>query len=738
MADGTYAVDGMYAVGTFGGYIKSTNLKHFVFNKVDGHFIAEAQIENDLPFGRTVTIYDDQFNKIDEIQLLARRMQLGTEGSKYGWHSVYRATSPSSQMFIHDDRWLFFVGGYSRWWAGSSHLHLGKSISVLDLENLDDLSYQSDNAYGVTHTYTNVSFIGGLDIPRWNFDGDNLETIIIDGKRKIINAGWIPTSNYVANREGEWAAKLWIHDVDDIISQALANPDGGDGLNIFEPEQEFDIFVGDGTKKEYTVETGFSSSPDYSVTLPQGIGPEGYVLSDDTLPSGIGGRWEYDLVPRVLVSGNQIVVTNSIKSEVYELSNGSLSLVTLLNKPIPVDAKLVINGELIGYQHEEKYYPDAINSSAHIRYEEGLGGGLSTPDIQYVEPFTLTEPQNYPMGYFPDPVTAIAQGEGREIRWAYENGNLSTWITQMVRALSVYIDYKDNGSYEVYTNSGEVLDSGRWLAPEVTASSGSFNEPKIEFISINGVQVTSWQDVHENEDYAPNLKISVIESDYAPMKVEVRETDLSVDSSIPVNVEIKFLTSISGLSRISSSEQEITINLTLDGRVLPSVDLTDPNVIIDVAPGALLEWPDDAMTDHALKVMKPHVPYENNAAGYVSETLFLDPSTESVEFYIQGDALNGQQLTFEFGDGWVDSYGGSLGTVIVDLHPSDLDNPNPRGDQFENITFDARIGAVTGGEDLSVTVSTFFDDWRQNEYDNSGISTTMTRIIPIQISNLAV
>lgn len=731
MADGTYAVDGMYAVNTFGSYIRSTPLKHVVCNGLVGHFLSEAQIENEHPYGNTITIYDDQFNKLNEIQLLQKRLQLGTEGAKYGWHSTYRASTPSSHMFIHNDRWLIFIGGYSRWWTGDEHNHLGKSIGVLDLDNLDALSYESDNAYGVTHTYTSLSFMGGLNIPRWNFYDGNFETAVIGGKTKIINSGWVPSSNQ--SGAGDWTPKIWIHDVDDIISQAAANPDGADGLNIFEAEQEIDIFLGDGTTKQYLVQTGFSSQAEYTVNLPQGMGPEGSLLNGDTVPSGIGGRWDYDLIPYVAVAQDMMLVTDGFKSELYEFSNGSWSSPTIIDKPFPKEnVKLVSNNGLLGYQQHEKYYPQFINSEAYIVYE---GGTDNDESVQYVDPFTLTEPSNYPLAYWPEAVTTSAQGQGRKIRSAYENGNLSPWISQMGRSLSVVVDYNNSGTYQVYTTNGEILDSGRWLAPGVTASNGSYNTPGIEITSINGVQVPSWKDVHENEDYAPGLQISVVEdgSSSTSLRVQIREIDLSTDPSIPIDVNLKLQTSISGISRISTSQQEIDINLTLNGRDLPSVDLTDPNVIIDVSAGALLEWPDDAFTHFALKVMKPHVPYENNAQGYVSETLLLDPSTEYVEFYVQGQALNGQQMTFDFGEGWVDSYGDSLGTVTIDLHASDIANPNPSGDEFEPVVFEARIGAVTGGEDLSVTVSTLFDNWRQNEYDTSGITTTMTRIIPIQI-----
>lgn len=734
----------MYATSTFGARIKSTATKHVVFNEVYGHFIAEAQIENELPTAYSaITVYDDQFNKLAEGPILTKRMQLGDEGAKYGWHNTYRVVTPSSSTFIYDERWLFFVGGYSRWYTSDSNFnHYGKSIGVIDLDNLDSLSYEKDDPYGLTHTYISQSFIGSLGIPRWHFYGDNLETALIDGKMKIVNAGWVTPAGYVASREGTWIPKIWIHDIEDIIAQAQANPDGPDGLNIFTPEQEIDIFVGDGTMKEYSVEPSTSAIQPYSVSLPQGMGPDSSSLD----------RFEYDLLPYITASENTILVTDGYTSELYEFSNGSLSSPTVIDKPFPKeeDVKLIVNNGLIGYQHGENYYPDIINSNVYLVYSREPSQSSyenRSENLQYVEPFVLTEPLNYPRAYWPDPLSTNVASGGRRLSGAYETGNLSPWIRQSARKASVSIEYNDNGTYEVvgggeFSSSHSPLDSGRWLAEGDTASSGGFSDPKTELISVNGVEITygdrtstsihTGDVTYENKDFAPNLKITVNDT-----RVSVQEIDLSVDPSTPIDVELKFKTVIEGLSRISTSQHEITVNVTLSGVALPNVELDHPSAIINVAAGSLLEWPDDAFTHYALKILKPHVPYENDANGYLPETLTIDANTESVEFFInQGYALNGQQLTFEFGDGWVDDYGDSLGTVVIDLHQSDIVDPNPSGDQFPEIIFNAKLGNITGGQDLSVTVSTFFDGWRQSSYDNYPISTTMTRTIPIQVVNL--
>jgi hypothetical protein len=742
MADGTYSKSGMYATSTFGAHIISTANRHIIFNDLEGHFISNSQIENGLPYGRKVTIYDDQFNKLLEFQLKARRLQIPGDPMT-GWHKT-PSTNPNKSLFIHDDRWLVFVDSSSRWWGGAyrSFNYYGKSIGVLDLDNLENFSYQEDNAYGVTHDYTGLSFMGSLDIPRWQRSTDDTKVATIDGKVKIIHSGWIPPSNHHITTSGTWTPKIWIHDIEDIITQASNNPNGPDGLNIFEPEQELDIFVGDGTMKQYLS----SDDPGDVVTVPQGIGPEVWEGRLYNVP-----RW---LVPNITVLEDKILVSDNGfsagygwpgedyqgKSELYEFTNGSWSSPTVINAPYAGGILKSGDGSL-GYQVQNKYYPDIINprlNESYIQYEgEDLRRSVyytSEIPIQYVDDFNLTEPLNYPVLYWPEPISVNAESTRRKLYGSYNNGNLSPWISQLPRRTRISVTYNNDGTYKVesrdpsWTSSYVLIDTGRWISEEQLGS-GSIKDPQFDIVSIN----------YTNPDDSQNIVITDSESIEDGQKVislTIQEADLSLDPSIPMEVEVNFKALIGGFSRLTYSEHEITVNAKLSGIANPSVDLTDPNVIINLSPHALIEWPDDAFTHVAFSVWKPWVQaYENSQNGFVSETLTIDANTESVEFFInRGYALNGQQVTFEFGNGWVDDYGDSLGTVVIDLHQSDIVDPNPRGDQFPEIIFNAKLGNITGGQDLSVTVSTFFDGWRQSSYDNYPISTTMTRTIPIQVA----
>jgi hypothetical protein len=139
-----------------------------------------------------------------------------------------------------------------------------------------------------------------------------------------------------------------------------------------------------------------------------------------------------------------------------------------------------------------------------------------------------------------------------------------------------------------------------------------------------------------------------------------------------------------------------------------------------MSPGAANEYPDDAFTHFALHIAKPNIPYPSNQQGFTDEELVLDPSTESVEFLIMGSSLAGQQLVLEFGDGWVDKslQENPLGTVYIDLREDGTQNTIPE------LVYVANIGAVTGGEDLSVTVSSWFDN----------VNVTFSKVIPIKIA----
>ena len=712
-----------WANNNFGGNVVSGQTKHVVAYKIEGSWIGEMQVQEQKPYGTEFVVYDDSFNEIDSFNFRYQRSEAD------GWRIT---PFPNIEdMLISKDRWLIVSTGTSTTRYLNGYTHLGRSYIFIDLDDLENLKYDSINEVGETHTYTTASFVVHSHIPRQRSFPFQVTTL--GGKEKIVSSAWESQPDLIGRTgvmsEDPWVPALYVHDIDEMIAAGESSPRT---VTLDSIPQKILPFEGNGTPVQ--VGQGSTSQGAYNVYVSQGldIGDAPIDQIKSTLPN-------------LSVGADKIMVSDVSKSHLYEYTNGSLS-----ETPIVIPKKFY-NGVINGPQYHigEKVYYDIVNfPDGRLTYDADGNFNGNTENffvgynVSLVEPFQLTEPFNYPRAYWPDPLSTNIESGGRRLKSAYETGNLSPWITQLPRRTVVSIDYNNDGSYQVTGGGpfgGELLGAGRWLAIGDTANNGGFEDPTTELISVNGVEITlgdrtsysvhTGQSIYENKDFAPNLKIAVGDSG-----VTIQEMDLSIDPSTPIEVELKFRTGISGISSISSSQHEITANVILSGVALPNVELDHPSAIINVAPSVLLEWPDDAFTHIALDIWKPHVPYENDANGYLPETLTLDANTESVEFLIRGSAMNGQQMTFEFGNGWVDSYGDSLGTVTIDLHPSDLSDPNPRGDAFDSITLNARLGSLTGGEDLSVTVSTLFENWRQSEYDNNGITTTMTRIIPIQIN----
>lgn len=713
-----------WADSTFGGNVASGQTKHVVAYQIEGSFIDEMQVQEQKPYGTEFVVYDDGFNEIDSFNFFYQRSDAD------GWRITYYPNI--EDMFISKDRWLIVSTGTSTTRYLNGYTHLGRSYIFIDLDDLDNLKYDSINEVGDTHTYVTASFVVYSHIPRQSLSAKDFpfQVTTLGGKEKIVTSAWESQPGLIGRTgvmsEDPWTPALYVHDIDEMIAAGESSPRT---VTLDSIPQKILPFEGNGTPVQ--VGQGSTSQGSYNVYASQDF--------------DFGESVHKDNLPNLSVGADKIMVSDASKTYLYEYTNGSLS-----ETPIVIPRK-IYNGVINGPQYHigESVYYDIVNFpdgkliyDADGNYNSNPGNFASGFHGSLVEPFQLTEPFNYPRAYWPDPLSTNVESGGRRLTGAYETGNLSPWITQLPRRTVVSVDYNNDGSYQVTGGGpfgGELLDTGRWLAIGDTANDGGFEDPTGELISVNGVEITlghrtsysihTGDSIYENLDFAPNLKIIVGDSG-----VTIQEMDLSIDPSIPIEVELKFRAGIHGISSISSSYHEITANVTLSGVALPNVELDHPSAIINVAPGTLLEWPDDAFTHSALHIWKPHVPYENDANGYLPETLTLDANTESVEFLIRGSAMNGQQMTFEFGNGWVDSYGDSLGTVTVDLHPSDLSDPNPRGDAFDSITLNAKLGPLTGGEDLSVTVSTLFENWRQSEYDNYPITTTMTRIIPIQIN----
>ena len=240
MADGTYAVDGMYARSLFGSQVVSTPTRNIVFNSLKGHFVAEAQLENELPYGAKITIYDTSWNLIKELQYLSNIENWATYRFIAG-ATTTESVDNESDVFVIDDRWIVFPAGYTRNWKNNSWYHYGRSYAFLDLDNLDNLEYDDVNAYGISHTYTNISFIITTDIPRYQFSAENLQVVTVDGKQKLIN------TQYSSYENDTYVPTVWVHDVETMINAGLSNLGGG---VMVESEHSFDVFVGDGTTKQ--------------------------------------------------------------------------------------------------------------------------------------------------------------------------------------------------------------------------------------------------------------------------------------------------------------------------------------------------------------------------------------------------------------------------------------------------------------------------------------------------------
>jgi hypothetical protein len=690
MADGTYAVDGMYARSLFGSQVVSTPTRNIVFNSLKGHFVAEAQLENELPYGAKITIYDTSWNLIKELQYLSNIENWATYRFIAG-ATTTESVDNESDVFVIDDRWIVFPAGYTRNWKNNSWYHYGRSYAFLDLDNLDNLEYDDVNAYGISHTYTNISFIITTDIPRYQFSAENLQVVTVDGKQKLIN------TQYSSYENDTYVPTVWVHDVETMINAGLSNLGGG---VMVESEHSFDVFVGDGTTKQLIKERSDVFGGNYPITVPEGFGPEsGTVI----------GSVPY---PVITANTDQLVVSDGYKTEVYEYVAGSWS------EPVIVP-KSFSGGQLNGssYFVDGNLYYDFINSpDSFIEYPST--SSFVSPDRQpkmYL-PFTSTEPTEYPTGIWPDPLTvATESGRRKLIVNTAGTGNLGSWMTQLVRRTSVTVEYSPNGTYAVKSSDSDgigTLSSGRWLDGSVGA--GESYELFFDLES-NSSESNSNISVLLND-----TRETITSSGVVSFKCTVEETNLDSDPSIPLETTVVFKSRVKGLSKVSTSEHTITADVNLSGIANPSTDLTDPNVVISMSPGAANEYPDDAFTHFALHIAKPNIPYPSNQQGFTDEELVLDPSTESVEFLIMGSSLAGQQLVLEFGDGWVDKslQENPLGTVYIDLREDGTQNTIPE------LVYVANIGAVTGGEDLSVTVSSWFDN----------VNVTFSKVIPIKIA----
>ena len=696
---GDFAVQGMYAKSYFGYDVVSTPTRNIVFNSLFGHFIAEAQLENDKPYGSSISIYDKNWNLVENILYYPKIENWATSRLIVNGGTIESTIQENAGPFVLEDRWLVFPAGYTREWTGSSWTHYGLSFGFMDLDNLDNLKFEDTNYYGITYEYTNLSFIIASNQGRWTFSVEDVQTVSVGGKQKLMNAQWTswPEEGGPHGADAPYRPSVWVFDVETLINTGLANL--GTGV-VVDAEETIDVFVGDGTIKELIKTRSPQFGGNYPIKVTEGFGPAAETLID---------RTPY---PKLTTDNDRFVISDQYKSEVYEYANGSWSTPVVVSKPFE-------KGQLAGsnYILDGNVHYDFINSpEAHISFDMSKHASTGITTHTMYKPFELTEPSEYPLGIWPDPLTvATESGRRKLIINTAGTGNLGPWMTQLVRKTSVTVEYSPNGTYTVKSSDGggiKTLSSGRWLDGSV----GTGESYELYF------------DMESNSSEGnPNISVqlndtreTITSSGVVSFKCTVQETNLDSDPSIPLETTVVFKSRVKGLSRVSTSEHIVTADITLSGIANPSTDLTDPNVVISISPGSAYEYPDDAFTHYAIHSAKPNVPYPQNQQGFTAEELVLDPSTESVEFLIVGSTLAGQQLVLEFGDGWVDKslQANPLGTVYIDLREDGTQNTIPE------LVYVANIGTVTGGEDLSVTASSWFD--------NTNVS--FSKVIPIKIA----
>ena len=681
----------MYLNTKFGGSIASSPNKHIIAYENEGHFLDEVQAQNQKPYGVEIVVYDDLFNEVDSFHFKVKLID--------GWSSIY----PNPEyMFITKDKWLVIPDGYIRRNVSEEFMHYGRAFSFIDLDNLESLQYDETNYLGDTYTYTNASFVVLGGVPRYNFDDGGFQIAKIGGKEKIITSAFISYPNMPMHGDTEsFSTGLYIQDIDQMIAVGTSSPLGSIGL-VAEPEL-IPTFVGDGTTKQ--VVTNHWLHGTYTTQVTEGI---------DT-----GGEDRY--LPNLSVGEDKVLVSDASKTHVYEYVNQTLT------GPVVISEQLsggVVNQNQYHVQ-DLVHYDISGRPSATLKYQ----GDREENGVTLLHPFSLTEPDNYPNGIsIADTTLQIESGPRRVTNYNPTNGyrlpGWEYWVAFFPRTVSLNINFNLDGTYLVTSSSGDI-DSGVWL--ERSVYSGEQYEITGVISKINDVDtnifLSNFSTASDGESFAPNIKLTTTSNSLNNtlvthgVRIEEYSNDpdhlvdsLHLDPSVVIPTKIEMSFDVEGLSSVSDTHINLTVDMDLSG--VPDLDLssTSPLVIFSTSFGLAYEG-DSSTTFYAIDSMKPKVHVPDNDAGYTDELLVVDKNLSSSVDFMYVESQGPAAVTLQFPTGWVDENGSPLSTVEAQ----------------NGSTYTAYLGDnVYVGDDISVTASSYFEN----------VDMTFTKTIPIQLGNL--
>lgn len=678
-----------YVINKFGGSIASTPTKHVIAYENEGHFIDDVQAQNQKPYGVEIVVYDDLFNEVDSFQFKVDQID--------GWSAIY----PNPEyMFITKDKWLVIPDGYIRRNYNEEFIHYGRAFSFIDLDNLNSLKYDETNFLGDTYTYTNASFVVLGGVPRYNFDDGGFQTAKIGGKEKIITSAFISYPNMPMHGDTEgFYTGLYIQDIDQMITVGTSSPLGSIGL-VAEPEL-IPTFVGDGTTKQ--VVTNHWLHGTYTTQVTEGI---------DT-----GGEDRY--LPNLSVGEDKILVSDASKTHVYEYANQTLT------GPVVIPEQLsggVVNQNQY-HVEDTVHYDISGRPSATLKYQ----GDREENGVTLLHPFTLTEPNNYPNALSIPGVTAqIESGSRRLSSYNPTNGyrlpSWEYWVAPFPRQVSLLIDFNLDGTYSVTSSSGDQIETGAWL--ERPVYTGEQYEISGLISKVNGVDANiSFNDsVSDGQSFAPNIKLTTIVRNQTgnlksyELRIEEHSNDpdhlvdsLHLDPSVVVPTKIEMSLEIEGLSAVSDTQINLTVDMDLSG--VPDLDLspTSPLVIFYTSFGIANEG-DESTTFYSIDSIKPKVHKPDNDAGLQDELLVVDKALSSSVDFMYLDSHGPETVTLQFPTGWVDDNGYALTSVDVQ----------------NGTTYVAYLGNVDAGTDLSVVAS--------SQFIYQSVDEVFTKTIPVQVA----
>lgn len=706
-----------WADNNFGGNVASGQTKHVVAYQIEGSFIDEMQVQEQKPYGTEFVVYDDSFNEIDSFNFFYQINEVD------GWRIPYYPNI--EDMFISKDRWLIVSTGTSTTRYLNGYTHLGRSYIFIDLDDLENLKYDSINEVGDTHTYITASFVVHSHIPRQSLVANDFpfQVTTLGGKEKIVTSAWESQPDLMGRTgvmsEDPWVPALYVHDIDEMIAAGESSPRT---VTLDSIPQKILPFEGNGTPVQ--VGQGSTSQGGYNV----------YASQDFDIGDAPINQIRHHL-PNLSVGTDKIMVSDVSKSHLYEYSNGSLS-----ETPIVIPKKFH-GGSINGSQYhfgEQVYYDmiDRPNSSLTYKSSDSNASGVDPSNLSLVEPFQLTEPDNYPNALdIPDVTSSVESGPRELSSYNPDTGfrlpGWQYWVAPRPRISKLDIDFKKDGTYVVSSSSGNIISSGAWL--ERPVYSGEEYSILSTITKINTTPVsfqinsTGSSTQYIGEGFAPNVDIittsgtrNVSADEDAGVSVTIQEhsndpdplvDSLHLDPSIPITTTLELTVAVSGISAVSSTGFKITLEMILSG--IADVDLSplSPVVIFNTSYGLAYEG-DDSYTFYAIDSMKPKVHKPDNAPGWTDELLLVDPNASSSVDFMYLDSYGPDTVTLQFPSGWVDDKGDTLTSVDVQ----------------NGTTYVAYLGSVSAGDDLSVTAS--------SRFVYRSVDETFTKTIPIQAANL--